>query len=212
MRINVSLPQHSITILTWYSYFHAVIILLFIITKHTIIECSIISMFQQTIIPNNESVDYARRCHCQSVRFLMTSMLIDSIQSIIQGLLALGVTFHPDGNISSLASFKSHHQEQRTSCPQDLDIVDANPMDVFGLTQTVDDLTISLIYNLALSFHLYGLSNPQDNSDYKAKDLLMEAFCLYKEVENKILNHESVFTVPFGLENNILHITRHLSS
>ena len=45
--------------------------------------------------------------------------------------------------------------------PPDAAIVDCNPFGVFGSTQTVAELTISMIYNLALSYHLSGLSHLQ---------------------------------------------------
>ena len=147
-----------------------------------------------------------RSYHDSSVRYIIAGMYGDAIQSITNGLLGLGVAF-PNQSDEDLSSFHSFIDEEDLKKKQlDQYVIDANPAgQYYSQSLTGPDLTTAMIYNLALSFHLYSTTNSKKEDDtYNA--MLNQTFTLYKEAERRLEESEKFSSLLLSVQNNICHL------
>lgn len=186
------------------------------------------SSFQQqhskermTSIPQ-EKLHRTCQFHHSSVRYIHAGMYSDAIHSIIQGLVALEVTLvhdeHDDSSNSSSSSTSSSTSSTSTTAMEEQQydgdlIIHRNPMDPsgsFSLNPPSDLILVALIYNLGLAYHLYAMTEHNQDPNYLSA-VLQDALKLYQATEKRIRFLKSAspsssadFIIP-ALRNNMRH-------
>jgi hypothetical protein len=141
--------------------------------------------------------------HKSSVRYINAGMYSDAIQSLILGLAALEVTLvHDDASIESL--------EDQDLCGCGDLILDRNPFDPSSMDKEPrsDLVHIALIYNLALAYHLYAMTENEEDPKYLCV-VLKDALKLYQATEKRLCNLDSTssFVIP-ALRDNMRHVVQ----
>jgi hypothetical protein len=150
-----------------------------------------------------EELDYTCQCHQASVRYINAGMYSDAIHSIMLGLADLEVTLvHEDASIESL-------EGQNSDGSGDL-ILDRHPFDPSSMDESPqsDLIRIALIYNLALAYHLYAMTENEADPQYLSV-VLKDALKLYQATEKILCNLDSTssFVIP-ALRGNMRHVVR----
>jgi hypothetical protein len=150
-----------------------------------------------------EKLHHTCQCHQSSVRYINAGMYSDAIHSLILGLAALEVTLvHDDASIESL--------EDENSCGSGDLILDRNPFDPSSMDRNPqsDLILIALIYNLALAYHLYAMTENEEDPQYLSV-VLKDALKLYQATEKRLCNLDSTssFVIP-ALRDNMRHVVQ----
>ena len=163
---------------------------------------------------------HAWRLHRSSVRFLRAHMYADAVHSIIEGLDILQVQFTldtPDDAISDTDRWTTGSPHALFDNNSAISI-DRKPFDHCcfiaedSVSETSDhlcctscesSLEVVMIYNLALSYHIYGITCDKGTNTYP---FLNQGLRLYREAERRYKDHNSSSTVPSALEINMHHI------
>jgi len=171
----------------------------------------------------------AFKLHRSSVRFLSANLYSDAIFSIIDGLDILQVQLGlQDGSKDDEYNKKPSSQSTitNTSDVSNPSLVDNRPLDHSCFARHEEDwmivasrypccpscepsLILSMIYNLALSYHLHGLEQDNEANFFMH---LQQASKIFMEFRIRFQRNNKDTPLPEMLENNLLHIQNALQS
>lgn len=169
-----------------------------------------------TAAPNNEnSFLRAFRLHRSGIRFLGAGSYRDAIHTLIHGLVVLEFSREKEDSHDNV-SVKFARWKDATGRTQQSNLkVNKRPMDHTCYTNEEwmtsmlkpccnrcrGSLVGAILYNMALAYHLYAITNEEGNTLYA---YLNQASSLYSAAEGIL--HKYNVAIPPSLENNERHI------
>lgn len=157
----------------------------------------------------------ASQSHLSSTRFIRAGLHEDAIDSLLESVPRLNSILGQSG-----VTLQPHHMNQSLETIRDKYILHDVTMDILADTAPWEeicchtiknesdhplsrhvDLLITMICNLGLAYHMYGLEQ-KDKNYFRAS--LNEALKYYLEVERQFEKHQKA--MPQSILNNIRHV------
>ena len=180
-------------------------------------NCSTCSPLQKRFVE-------ACHLHRSSVRFLLAGFYSDAIHSLIQGLSILQISIEEPGDILQSPSYKSCIMNGNAFYEESSLTIDSKPLDhsCFAREEWTiisshfprckscwSSLVIAMVYNLALAYHLHGMSILGEK---ECLAVLNEAHRLYRDAARRFHEQDESSPAPSAFETNLLHIHRTIFS
>ncbi|CAJ1967390.1 unnamed protein product [Cylindrotheca closterium] len=156
--------------------------------------------------------------HDTTVRYIRAGFYLDAIHSVLEGFAKCNVPTEMQHNRTSISIDTVAVSSEST-------LMDRNPMDPHvGSRDNCSEelLVLAMIYNLALSYHLYALTTTTSSPQYTDTEhdrqvreqmpmICSDSFHLYEESRIRLRHlrpalKASLYSVP-AMENNMQHVS-----